>query len=210
MSDRVLPDELLRTLVELERSYLESGDPIRASGFGGGPERWRREREPILEAIEEDGDFLDLGCANGYLLECLLNWAAEKGITLTPHGLDIGAGLAKLARVRLPAHTANIHVGNAWDWEPERRYRYVYSLCDIVPEDFLLEYVGRLERNVVEAGGRLILGSYGSRSRGHEPMDVRGLLESTGRSPAGWSTGGEPAITAFAWLDVATGAGERP
>jgi hypothetical protein len=30
------------------------------------------EREPILTAIDSGGDILDIGCANGYLLECLM------------------------------------------------------------------------------------------------------------------------------------------
>ena len=202
MSQRALPPEFLKTMAELERSYLESDDPIRASGFGGGPERWRREREPILEAVDRDGDFLDTCCANGYLLECLVGWARERGVTLTPHGLDLGEGLVALARERLPEHSANIHQGNAWDWAPDRRFDYVYTLLDIVPEDYLPEFIDRLELNVVAPGGRLILGSYGSRSRGHEPSDVRALLESTGRSPAGSSAGGEPPIASFAWVDT--------
>ena len=59
----------------LEDAYLRSDDPIRQSGFGGGAERWRAERSPILEAVDGDGDLLDIGCANGYLAECLVEWA---------------------------------------------------------------------------------------------------------------------------------------
>jgi hypothetical protein len=67
-----LPEAFLRDLKALELAYLKSDDPIEQSSFGGGKERWRAEREPILEAIAASGDLLDVGCANGYLLECLV------------------------------------------------------------------------------------------------------------------------------------------
>jgi 2-polyprenyl-3-methyl-5-hydroxy-6-metoxy-1,4-benzoquinol methylase len=66
---------------------------MRQSGFSGGAERWRAERESILDPIHSDGEILDIGCANGYLLECLVTWAKDRGINLTPHGLDHGARL---------------------------------------------------------------------------------------------------------------------
>ncbi len=69
-----LPRDFVRRIESLEEAYLRSDDPIRQSGFGGGAERWRAERGPILEAVEGDGDLLDIGCANGYLLECLVAW----------------------------------------------------------------------------------------------------------------------------------------
>ncbi len=79
-----LPPDFRARARSLEAAYLESDDPIRQSGFGGGPERWRAERQPILDAVEGDGDLLDIGCANGYLLECLVAWGAERGLALTP------------------------------------------------------------------------------------------------------------------------------
>ena len=38
------------------------------SGFNGSPERWREARHGIVEAIDGDGSFLDVGCANGLRL----------------------------------------------------------------------------------------------------------------------------------------------
>jgi len=201
MSDRrQLPSKFLQRLRELEASYLAEDDPIRQSGFGGGRARWRAEREPILEAVEEDGDFLDVGCANGYLLECLTKWAAERAITLIPYGLDCGARLVELARQRLPQFAENFFVGNAWGWQPPRQFRYVYSLYDCVPEDYLTEYVRRLLERAVAPGGRLIVGVYGSRSAGAPPFDVADFLRSAGFPVAGTATGGEPPIGAFAWV----------
>ena len=63
-----LPKEFMAHICDLERHYLANDDPIKQSGDYGGPERWRREREIVLDAIGEDGDLLDAGCANGYLL----------------------------------------------------------------------------------------------------------------------------------------------
>ncbi len=202
---RALPDDFLRGLEELEESYLTSDDPIRQSGFGGGPERWRAERKPILEAVDSDGDLLDACCANGFLLECLVEWGRERGREITPHGLDIGERLVDLARRRLRDHAANIRVGNIWDWTPQRTFDYVYVLADCVPTEFLPELVRRASVRVVAPGGRLILGSYGSRSRGLPPLDVAGLLADVGFDIAGTARGGDPPVTAFAWIDT-----ERP
>lgn len=198
---RTLPPEFLESLVALEEDYLRSDDPIAGSGFHGGAERWEEERRPILEAVHGSGDFLDVGCANGYLLECLVGWAAADGMTLIPHGVDAGPRLVAAARRRLPRFAANLHEGNAWDWEPPRRYHYVYSLWDCVPEEFLGHYVGRLFDRFVEPGGRLILGAYGSRSRGLPPFDVGGFLTAVGLPPVGHTTGGNPPVAGFAWVD---------
>lgn len=201
MVDRKLPSSFLQQLKELEESYLAEGDPIRQSGFGGGPVRWRSEREPILEAIEMDGDLLDVGCANGFLLECLVEWASERGTALTPHGLDQGAELIELAKQRLPAHKSNFHVGNAWDWESPRQFQYVYTMHDCVPIEFLEEYIQRLLSRIVSTKGRLIIGAYGSRSQGTPPFDVEHFLKSRGFSVAGTAGDGKPPITSFAWVD---------
>ena len=118
MSTQRLPSQFLTQLRELEASYVRESDPIRQSGFAGGPARWRLEREPILEPILEDGDILDIGCANGFLLESLVAWARERGISLTPFGVDHGSRLIALARQRLPEYAEHFYVGNAWDWKP--------------------------------------------------------------------------------------------
>jgi len=199
--DDVLPQSFLNELKALECSYLAEKDPIRQSGFGGGPRRWRAEREPILEAIEADEDLLDVGCANGYLLQCLMAWGQERGLEITPHGLDQGPGLIELARQRFPGFASNFHVGNAWDWRPPRRYRYVYTLVDCVPGEYLPEYVRRVLHRMVAPGGRLILGAYGSRSRNTTPLDVGGFLKSLGYTAAGSATGGQPSVTSFAWVN---------
>lgn len=128
MPPKTLPVEFLRALAALERAYLAESDPLRQSGFGGVPHRWRAEREPILHAIDGDGDLLDIGCANGMLLESFSAWALERHITLTPYGVDQGAQLIALARARYPGFASHFFVGNAWSWQPPRCFRYVYTL----------------------------------------------------------------------------------
>jgi len=153
--EKPLPPDFVAAVRDLETSYLQTDDPILQSGFGGGAKRWREEREPILEAISEEGTLLDVGCANGYLLECLVGWGQERGLKLTPYGVDLSPRLIALARERLPAFARHFFVANAWDWHPPRRFRYVYALSDCVPEDYLEAFVERLLSRVVEPGGPL-------------------------------------------------------
>jgi SAM-dependent methyltransferase len=194
------PDDYLQLLRSLEASYLATTDPRRQSGYGGSPVRWREEREPILAAVEGDGDFLDVGCANGYLLQCLVAWAGDRNIRLVPHGVDIGASLIELARQRFPDAGGNFHHANGFAWFPPQQYRYVFSLCDCVPPALLAEYCRRLQTRCVAPGGRLILGSYGSRSRGIAPLDVRTVLETFGFQVVGSASGGVPVNATFAWI----------
>jgi SAM-dependent methyltransferase len=186
----------------LEESYLKSADPIVQSGFGGGPERWRDEREVILQAVDGDGDFLDVGCANGYLLECLCHWARARGIFLTPYGVDYGPRLVKLARRRFSEHADGFWVANAWEWQPPRRFHYVYSLCDCVPRALLEEYVSRLASRCVEPGGTLIIGAYGSRSRREPAFDVGRFLRAVGHQAAGSASVGQPPVSCIAWVKL--------
>ncbi|MCB9894645.1 MAG: class I SAM-dependent methyltransferase [Planctomycetes bacterium] len=202
LASRGLPQRFLDRLEQLEALYLLKGDPILRSGFGGGPERWRKEREPILDAITGDGSLLDVGCANGYLAESLANWGRERGLQLTPHGIDAGRHLINEARARMPEFKDNFHVGNAWDWQPRRRYSYVYMLWDCLPPYYLGRGLHRLRSEFVAPGGRLIVGTYGSRSRGQKPWDMERYLASIDMPIAGRSAGGEPRITSFFWIDA--------
>jgi SAM-dependent methyltransferase len=197
-----LPADFLDHLRMLEDAYCQQDDPIRQSGFSGGAQRWRDERSPLLTAVDTDGDLLDVGCANGYLLQCLIGWAQERGITIVPHGLDCGPRLIEMARQRIPNAAQNFHLANAWDWNPPRRYWYVYTLWDCVPGAFLATYCRRLLNQVVEPDGRLILGMYGSRSRNIPPIDLGRKLERLGFDVAGTTHGGDPPVTSFAWVDA--------
>lgn len=196
-----LPDDFLKEILALEASYLEYDDPIRQSGFGSGAERWRIEREPILEAIYSSGDILDVGCANGYLLDCLVKWAKDRGFKLTPYGVDIGAKLIALAQKRMPEYAENFYVGNAWDWKPPRQFTFVYALYDCVPLQYLAEYIVKLLDQAVEPGGRLIIGAYGSKSRNMPPFNISKFLIEAKFSVVDTSQDGKPPVSRFAWID---------
>ena len=103
-------------------AYLAGANPRAQSGHSGDAERWESARRLLLDAVERPGSFLDIGCANGHLMECLHAWAAEDGIELEPWGLEISVELAELARRRLPHWRDQIAVGDALDWRPPRRF----------------------------------------------------------------------------------------
>src|SRR3712207_1029579 len=64
-----------RVSAALAASYLSDDDPRWQSGFDGDAELWRQAREPVLDCVDGDGTFLDVGCATGHLMECLARWA---------------------------------------------------------------------------------------------------------------------------------------
>jgi hypothetical protein len=70
----------------LERSYLRDGTPRGGSGFGGTATDWRAQRGHLCQAIDRDGSFLDVGCANGHLAESMVAWCAERGVAWSRTG----------------------------------------------------------------------------------------------------------------------------
>ena len=156
----------------LESAYLAQTEPWRQSGHSGPAERWEALRKPVADCIDRSGSFLDIGCANGYLLECCLRWTAERGIQIEPFGLDISAPLVELAKQRLPAFAANFYVGNGFYWIPPRTFDFVRTELVYVPAEYEREYVLRLLREVVSPGGCLLVANYNEGL----PDPDRGLL----------------------------------
>ncbi len=202
---RKLPETHLESIRILETAYLSHDDPIRQSGFGGGAERWRAERSPLLEAINGDGDFLDLGCANGYLLESVVGWARELGIVLNPHGVDMNARLLLEAMRRFPELEHQFWVANAWGWFPTKRFRWVYAIWDLVPAENLPALARHLLEHAVDDGGALIFGAYGSKSDDTPSFDIAKLLRESGFIVAGEAQGGAlfsgGPVTRFTWVN---------
>lgn len=187
-----------RQMRQLESAYLQSDDCLVQSGFGGGQERWVAERSPLINGIDGDGDFLDVGCANGQLALDVVCWAAHRGFSIEPHGVDLGTALIARARAHLPEHAPNFIVADAWTWEPHRQWRFVYSTLELSPPEQVCAWLSRLSEWVVPEG-RLIVGSYGSKSRSIQPTDVASALSSCGFEVLGWSEGGDGPVTRFAW-----------
>jgi SAM-dependent methyltransferase len=145
----------------LAQAYLRESDPRWQSGFDGDAALWQEARALILQAVPNDGSLLDVGCANGHLLECLAVWARERGRTLSLYGLELNPELANAARVRLPALADRIFTGNVSDWAPPHRFTYVRTGLEYVPAGREPQLVTRLLQDAVEDDGRLIIGPVG-------------------------------------------------
>ena len=141
-------------------SYLAAETPWEQSGKGGDECLWAYARSLICDAIHRDGSFLDVGCANGFLMESVERWAAAHGHRIDPHGLDISPELADLARSRLPAWAARVHTGNVLAWQPPRRYDFVRTGLEYVPPRRQRGLVQRILDEFLAEGGRLIIGAY--------------------------------------------------
>lgn len=146
----------------LETAYQSASTPWQQSGKSGTFEDWTRLRIANLAPVVRSGTYLDIGCANGYLLECLVVWARLKGIELTPYGLDYSAELITLAQHRLQS-SGNLYVANAWSWIPPQRFDYVRTELDYVPRNHRKAFVERLLAEMVAQDGRLIVSQYRSR-----------------------------------------------
>lgn len=160
ITDKQLAEDSRRLL---DAVYLSAGTAEGGSGFGGTPQEWRQAREQICDAIESDGSFLDIGCANGLLMESVVAWSAERGHQVEPYGIDHSPALVALARRRLPAWADRIFVGDALTWSHPGGLRFdvVAVLADVVHQRRHAELINHLLDRVVAPGGRLLLNSYG-------------------------------------------------
>lgn len=161
----------------IEPAYLSASDAQGGSGYTGTPQQWRVARSPIVELMPRSGTFLDVGCANGFLMESVVGWAAERGLAIQPYGVDISEALVDVARLRLPQWADRIWVGNAATWDPPRRFDYVRTGLEYVPDGDRATYLLRLLREFVAPGGRLIVGSM---SYGDDETPMRDEVEGYG------------------------------
>jgi SAM-dependent methyltransferase len=162
--------EQVRTV--LENAYTSKKEPWAQSGMSGPEERWVSLRKPVADCIDRSGSFLDIGCANGYLLECVMRWTAERGLAIEPHGVDHSPALLKLAKERLPQYAGNLHLGNAFEWIPSRKFDFVRTELVYVPGEYERQFVDRLLEHFVAPGGKLLIANY---MEGH-PNPEKGLL----------------------------------
>lgn len=147
-----------RVLALIEPAYLTADTPHAQSGKGGDAEGWEYARRLVCDAVDRDGTFLDVGCANGLLMEDVRRWAAADGHAIEPHGVEISSKLADLARDRCPQWADRIHTANADGWLPPQRFDFVRTGLDYVPHTCRAAYLTHLMEHVVAPGGRLIIG----------------------------------------------------
>ena len=128
------------------------------SGHSGTVDEWNRSRSIVMEAIDRDGTFLDIGCANGLLMASVHRWSADSGLRVEPYGVDISGALVDLARTRYPQWSQRIWTANASSWQPPMRFDLVRTGLEYVPTDRQRDFVQHLVDHVVTPGGRLIIG----------------------------------------------------
>jgi len=141
-------------------AYLAASNPRAQSGHSGDEAGWEWARSLVLEGVQRTGSFLDIGCANGHLMESLEEWSAKKGLALELYGLDIAPELVALALERLPRFSDKIFVGNALTWEPPFRFDFVRTGLEYVPSMRVEQYLRRLLSDFLAPGGRLLIGSF--------------------------------------------------
>lgn len=185
----------------LETACLAETDPWAQSGMSGPLDRWTSLRKPVADCMDRSGAFLDIGCANGFLLECCRAWTAERGLTLDLYGVDVSARLVELARHRLPGAAHHLYVANAFRWIPPRRFDYVRTELVYVPGDYERAYVDHLLAHYLEPGGRLLIANYGEGaddpSRGllpgsHPTRFILDRLQQLGLTPVDYRDGYDP------------------
>ncbi len=184
-------------------AYLAGANARAQSGHSGDDVQWENARRLVLDAVDVDGSFLDVGCASGHLMECVQAWAAEDGIALEPWGLDISPELVALARQRLPQWEHRIFAGNALDWVPTVRFDFVRTNLDYVPERRQAELVGHVLEHVLVPRGRLIIGVFNEekeRARKAEAVSSWGFVVS-GRTERPHPRSEAMVYRAF-WLDA--------
>jgi 2-polyprenyl-3-methyl-5-hydroxy-6-metoxy-1,4-benzoquinol methylase len=140
---------------------------------------------------------MDIGCANGLLLESLIRWAYEESFVIRPHGIDLVPELIELARKRFPEDRDSFEVANAFHWSPKRQYDFVRTNLEYVPQSDWTTFV-RLQHAAVAPGGRLIRCHY--RNAAEPYVDVGMVAECAGYPVAGRI---EIPGTAVAWIDRA-------
>jgi len=141
--------------------YIAADNPRAQSGHSGDAAAWERARSLVIEGLNHDGDFLDVGCASGHLMETTQSWASQRGLSIEPYGVDLSPAMVDLARRRLPHWHDRFWVANILGWEPPRRFNFVHiQKLDYVPAPRRRELVAHLLTRVCELAGRLIIGPF--------------------------------------------------
>ncbi|HXG75084.1 MAG TPA: class I SAM-dependent methyltransferase [Gaiellaceae bacterium] len=177
-------------------AYLAAATPEGGSGSSRDTAGWEYARSLLADALRPGQTLLDVGCANGHLMDSLARWAGVE-----PFGVDISPELAQLARERLPRWADRIWVGNALLWTPPRRFDVVRTNLDYVPRPRRSELVAHL----ASFCDRLLVGVFNEE---REDRRLEDEVASWGYAVAGRTERPHPhprlAYRAF-WIDAAAG-----
>jgi SAM-dependent methyltransferase len=179
----------LRTPSDFDRAYLATDDERAQSGFNGSAERWEAARRGIVEGIDLPGTFLDVGCANGLLMESVAAWSPH---AVEVYGIDFAPGLVELARARCGVE--RVWLADAVGWDPPFRFDFAHVR---------LEY---FEPAMTRFARRTIVSSDGSFRRPESPKaePVAQRIRVLGLEPAGdWYGRDDEHLVelAVAWVD---------
>ena len=165
-----------------EAHYLAAETLYGASGHGGDAASWEAVRRPIMQGLDRDGTFLDVGCANGLLMESVAAWSEHR---IEPYGLDFAPRLVELARRRLPHWADRIFLGDVCKWDPPRRFDFVRTELVYVPAAERRRLVERIVGRVLAPAGALLACGYGGERVAPELREWGFVpdLELTWRSP---------------------------
>ena len=158
--------------IRYRKKYLVHADEFKRSGWSGTSRMWRKAREIILEAVEEDGFFLDVGCANGILVRDLRKWAKEtKGVNLIPYGIDFIEELLLESKIKNSGFEENFKVTDMMDFNPRKKFTFIRTEF-YGPHNnfkiFIKKYINMLAPN-----GRLIFTFYDSENYLFKSIDER-------------------------------------
>jgi cyclopropane fatty-acyl-phospholipid synthase-like methyltransferase len=139
--------------------YLKGDNPRKQSGHTGDEQRYRYTQGMLLEALYKSGSLIDIGCANGYLLEKLNQWIKNLDLRIDFHGLDISKELIALAKERLPSWKDHFYAGNALYWNSTKRFDYIcVRELTYVPTNKQRSFFFHLYNDILADNGRLIIG----------------------------------------------------
>ena len=172
--------------------------------------QWTKIRSFISKSINKDGKFLDIGCANGFLLRCLQEWCDYK---IEPYGIDKNRDSIKQAKELFPLQRKNFIVKDLFELAKSgledlskhglpARYDFIYwnvwdtiKFADQKEVDLVKKFL-----EAVSPDGRLVLGFYNNDNKQNmEDMKKIKKLEEKGFNFSGVLDNGLNDI--IAWID---------
>jgi SAM-dependent methyltransferase len=162
---------------ELIADHTRVSSLLTGSHYGSTFGQWCSARRFISKTLKGCGSILDVGCANGFLLRCILEWCNYE---ITPYGIDIDRNLLEQARVLLDPyqeHLAELSLYNLDTLEVVGlpiSFTYVYwNVWDNFWFDNDRQKDAALRAAAaVSTGGRLIIGFYD-----RNPKDIELKIE---------------------------------